>query len=155
MLRDYCSVTPRHTPADDAAIRTCRSPLGSADERSTWKVHRACFSRDPARGLPAGTCRRCTESGDVVADHLADNDGLLLHLLMSDLVRMTVCTYAAGDVAVTDRLLEFINWCLREGDEYVANAVAVSFVEDFGAHPRGSDALLKRWPPALRAELGR
>ena len=95
------------------------------------------------------------ESGDLVADHLADKDGLLLHLLMSDLLRMTVSTYAAGEVAVTDRLLTFIDWCLREGDEYVINAVAVSFVEDFGVCPGESDALLQRWPAALRAELGR
>lgn len=95
------------------------------------------------------------ESGDVVAEHLADNDGLLLHLLMSDLLRMSANTYAAGEVAVTDRLLAFIDWCLREGDDYVINAVAVSFVEDFGAHPGESDALLERWPPALREELGR
>lgn len=95
------------------------------------------------------------ESEDMVAEHLADNDGLLLHLLMSDLLRMTVDTYAAGQVAVTDRLLAFIDSCLREGDDYVINAVAVSFVEDFGAHPGESDALLERWPTALRAELGR
>ena len=97
------------------------------------------------------------EAGDVVAEHLADNDGLplLLHLLMSDLLRMTVSTYIAGEVAETDRLLAFIDWCLREGDEYVVNAVAVSFVEDFGAHPGESDALLERWPAALRGELGR
>ncbi len=95
------------------------------------------------------------ESGDVVAEHLADNDGLLLHLLMSDLLRMTVSTFGAGEVAVTDRLLGFIDWCFRMGDDYVVNAVAVSFVEHFGTHPGESDALLKRWPPALRAELGR
>jgi hypothetical protein len=95
------------------------------------------------------------ESEAVVAEHVADNDGLLLHLLMSDLLRMSVTTYEAGDVAVTDRLLAFIDWCLRMGDEYVSNAVAVSFVEHFGAHPGESDALLERWPPALRAELGR
>jgi hypothetical protein len=41
------------------------------------------------------------------------------------------------------------------GDEYVANAVAVSFVEDFGTNPGESDALLQRWPPALQAEPGR
>lgn len=95
------------------------------------------------------------ESGDVLAEHLADNDGLLLHLLMSNLLRLTVHTYAAGDVAVTDRLLAFIDWCLREGDDCVVNAFAVSFVEDFGAYLSESDALLERWPPALRAELGR
>lgn len=95
------------------------------------------------------------ESGDVVAEHLAGNDGLLLHLLMSDLLRMTVSTYAAGQAAVTDRLLAFIDRCLREGDDYIVNAVAVSFVEDFGAHRGESDVLLERWPAALRAELGR
>jgi len=84
-----------------------------------------------------------------------DNDGLLLHLLLSDLLRMTVSTYEAGDVGVTDRLLAFVDWCLREGDDYVNNAVVVSFVEHFGAHPGESDALLARWPPALRTELGR
>ena len=95
------------------------------------------------------------ESAGVVAEHLTDNDGLLLHPLLSDLLRMTVSTYATGEVGVADRLLAFIDWCFREGDEYVSNAVAVSFVEDFGASPDESDALLTRWPPALRAELGR
>ena len=52
------------------------------------------------------------ESGAVVIEHMADNDGLLLHLLMGDLVRMTVSSYAAGEVAVTHRLLAFIDTCL-------------------------------------------
>lgn len=95
------------------------------------------------------------QSGDIVADHLADNDGLLLHLLIGDLLRMTVSTYIAGEVAVTDRLLEFIDWCFRTGDDYVVNAVAVSFVVHFGAGPGESDDLLNRWPPALRTALGR
>lgn len=95
------------------------------------------------------------ESANVVREHLADNDELLLHLLMSDLLRMTVRTFHDGQVDVTDRLLEFVDWCLREGDEYVANAVAVSFVEDFGVLPGESDTLLGRWPTALREELGR
>ena len=126
-----------------------------ADERSSQRfpghaalvIRRENFVEELAVAVP--------ESGQVVAEHVADNDGLLLHLLMSDLLRMTVRTYASGEVAVTDRLLAFIDWCLREGDEYVVNAVAVSFVEDFGAYAGESDALLERWPPALRVELGR
>lgn len=110
-------------------------------------VRRESFLEELAVAVP--------ESADVVAEHLADNDALLLHLLMSDLLRMTVSTYAAGEVAVTDRLLAFIDWCLRDGDDYVVNAVAVSFVEDFGAYRGESDALLERWTPALRAELRR
>ncbi len=95
------------------------------------------------------------ESAGLVDEHLADNDGLLLHLLMADLLRMTVSTYAAGEVAVTDRLLAFVDWCVREGDEYVVNAVEASFVENFGVYPGETDALLARWPVALRAKLGR
>ena len=108
-------------------------------------IRRENFLNELAAAVP--------ESGHVVTEHLADNDGLLLHLLMSDLLRMTVSSYASGEVAVTDRLLGFVDWCLREGDDEVVNAVAVSFVEDFGAHPGETDALLKRWPPTLRAEL--
>lgn len=44
---------------------------------------------------------------------------------------------------------------LRDGDEYVRNAVAVSFVEHFGAHPGETDEFLALWPPPFRAELGR
>jgi hypothetical protein len=110
-------------------------------------IRREDFLKELAVAVP--------ESGEVVAEHLADNDGLLLHLLMSDLLRMTVSTYSAGEVAVTDRLLEFIDWCFRVGDDYVVNAVAVSFVEDFGTYPGESDALLERWPSGLRTELGR
>jgi hypothetical protein len=95
------------------------------------------------------------ETGVLVTQHFADNDELLLHLLMSDLLRMSVSTFQAGQVDITDRLLMFIDRCLREGDGDVANAVGVSFVEHFGVYPGESDALLSRWPAALRAELGR
>lgn len=95
------------------------------------------------------------ESAELVAEHLEDNDGLLLNLLMSDLLRMCGDTFEGGREDVTDRLLAFANRCLREGDSDVVNAVSVSFVEDFGAYPGESDALLTRWPPELRNELGR
>jgi hypothetical protein len=123
-----------------------QTPLGFT-EHAALVIRRGVFLEQLAVAVP--------ESGDVAAEHLADNDGLLLHPLMSDLLRMTVSTYSAGEVALTDRLLAFIERCLREGDDYVVNAVAVSFVEDFGADLGESDALLDRWPPALRAELGR
>jgi hypothetical protein len=95
------------------------------------------------------------ESDDLVAEHLADNDELLLHLLMSDLLRLTVSTFSKGQIGITDRLLAFVDRCLRDGDESVVNAVGVSFVEDFGTYPGESDALLARWPAALRGDLGR
>ncbi|WP_256796451.1 hypothetical protein [Terrabacter sp. Ter38] len=95
------------------------------------------------------------ESSGLVAEHLVDNDELLLHLLMSDLLRLVASTFSEGRTTVTDRLLAFVDRCLREGDDKVVNAVCVSFVEGFGAYPDESEALLSRWPSALRAELGR
>jgi hypothetical protein len=95
------------------------------------------------------------ESADLVAEHLADNDELLLHPLMSDLLRLTASTFSEGRTGVTDCLLAFVDRCLRESDDDVVNAVCVSFVEDFGVYPGESDALLSLWPPALRAQLGR
>lgn len=95
------------------------------------------------------------ESEPAVREHLSDFDELLLHLLMSDLLRLTVHTFDERQTAVTDRLLRFADRCLREGDNAVADAVRTSFVEHFGAYPGESDALLRRWPAALRAELGR
>lgn len=90
-----------------------------------------------------------------MAEHLADNDVLLIHPLISDLLRLTTASFSRGQTAFTDRLLAFMDRCLREGDDAVINAVAVSFVEDFGAHNGESDDLLARWPAALRADLGR
>ena len=74
-------------------------------------------------------------SNELVAQHLTDNDELLLHLLMSDLLRLIVSKFSEGQTEVTDRLLSFADHCLREGDDDVVNAVCVSFVEHFGAYP--------------------
>ena len=95
-----------------------------------------------------------------LAEHPTFGRGLLLALVTNLAIAVATIPIAdhwnaRGGVAVTDRLLAFIDGCLREGNEYVINAVAVSFVEDFGVYPGESDALLARWPPALRAELGR
>jgi hypothetical protein len=96
------------------------------------------------------------ESGASVEGHLDDMQGEpLLHLLMSDLLRLSVRTFADGQHELTQRLLHYVDRCLREGDDAVRNAVAVSFVEDFGAYPGESNALLATWPPTLRQELGR
>lgn len=91
-----------------------------------------------------------------VAEHLDDQDGeLLLHLLLSDLLRLTVAAFHGSDRDVCERLLGLMARGLGEGDEYVSNAVAVSFVEGFGAGPGETDDLLALWPPVLRGELGR
>ena len=37
------------------------------------------------------------EADDLVTEHLADNGELLLHLIMSDLLRMTIRTFHEGN----------------------------------------------------------
>ena len=54
------------------------------------------------------------EANAVVSAHLSDNDGELLpHLLMSDLLRLTVTTFHEHQRDVTGRLLAFVDSCLR------------------------------------------
>lgn len=103
-----------------------------------------------------GVVEAVPEAAEIVSAHLADNDGeLLLHLLVSDFLRFTVDAFSRGEVDVAKRIVDAVSRGLSEGDEYVQNAVAVSFVEDFGASDGETDDLLALWPPALRAELGR
>ena len=72
-----------------------------------------------------------------------------------EFLRLTVSAFSEGKAEAADRLLAFVDRCLRYGDEDVANAVSVSFVENYGALPGECEGLLARWPPALRAELHR
>lgn len=91
-----------------------------------------------------------------LVDENRDDDGVvLLHLLLPDLLRLTVAAFNAGDTALVGRVLTVVDQGLREGDDYVAEAVAVSFVEHYGTAPGESDELLACWPPLLRAELDR
>jgi hypothetical protein len=90
-----------------------------------------------------------------VDEHLRDNDELLLHLLMADLLRLAVSAYQGNDAETSQRLLAFVDRALREGDEDVENAVCVSFVEYVGAGAGESDEFIASWPDALRDELGR
>lgn len=96
------------------------------------------------------------EAQEVVAEHLDDQDGeLLLHLLMSDLLRFGVALYQGGKIDEAQRLLGFMDRCLLQGDEYVQNAVQVSFVEHYGYGPNEPESFLDLWPVGLRAELER
>jgi hypothetical protein len=99
--------------------------------------------------------RAVPESDDLVAEHLADNGELLLHLLMSDLLRMTVSTFHEGRPAVAARLLTFVDRCLREGDDDLPTPSASRSLKTSALTRGEPEALLNRWPPALRAELGR
>lgn len=91
----------------------------------------------------------------VVEEHLADNDQLLLHLLVADLRREVEAAHAAGDVELRDQVLALMDSAMANGDEATQNAVAISFVEDSGWWEPGKADYLACWPSALRQELDR
>lgn len=92
-------------------------------------------------------------TGSVVDEHLADNDGLLIHLLLPDLLRVAVARFGAGDVEVSDGILRAVEQALTDGDDYLVNGVQVSFVEHVGAWPGETPEFMVTWPPALFDEL--
>lgn len=92
---------------------------------------------------------------DTVDEQLETDGEMLLHILMSDLLRLVVARFAAGDEATSEAVLSVVDQALRKGDDALANAVRFSFVENYGAEPGESLALLDTWPPALRNELTR
>ncbi|RFA12254.1 hypothetical protein B7R22_16635 [Subtercola boreus] len=93
------------------------------------------------------------ESESTVVEHLDYFDELLLHLLMADLLRFATASFANGRTDISDRLLRFVDASLTGGDEYIQNAVKVSFVEHFSAWPGETPEFLDTWPLALRSAL--
>ena len=96
------------------------------------------------------------ESQELVAEHLDYHEGLLLHVLMADLRRMAIAMFESGEYDSLARLLGVLDRSLVEGDEYVENAVAVSFVEDTGWwwDPE-MGPFMSVWPAGLMAEAER
>jgi hypothetical protein len=72
-------------------------------------------SRRPAREQRV----RLTRIGAEVLD---ERDTDRIDLLMSDLLRLTVSTFSEGQTGVADRVLGFVDRCLRKGDEDVARS---------------------------------
>jgi hypothetical protein len=96
------------------------------------------------------------EAGEVVSEHLSDQHGeLLLHHLMADLLRFTVHAFHTRQSDVALRTLGFVDRALREGDEAVENAVAVSFIEHVGVGEGETPEFLAVWPRGLLAEKAR
>jgi len=91
----------------------------------------------------------------IVDEHLADNDELLLHLLVADLRRQAEAANESRDFGLRDGVLALMDSALANGDEALNNAVAVSFVEDSGWWEPGKADYLACWPEALTLELNR
>lgn len=110
-------------------------------------ITRATFAQDLLAAVPIAQA--------TVDEHLRDNDELLLHLLMADLLRLTVSAHQRNDHDTVQSLLAFVDRALREGDEDVENAVCVSFIEHIGAGAGESEEFIASWPAGLRDEAAR
>lgn len=85
----------------------------------------------------------------LVADHRADNDVVLLHLLMSDLLRLCVSDFHDGSGDLSQRLLDLLDRALSDGDDELQNAVLFSFVEHAGFGAGETKDFLATWPARL------
>ena len=96
------------------------------------------------------------EADPTVREHLDDNGGqLLLELLTADLQRLALRWFEHDSKDQFERLIGVIERGLREGDEQVNNAIAVSFVEDTGWWDPAMQRVIAAWPPALQEEVER
>lgn len=96
------------------------------------------------------------ESSTTLREHLAEETGeLLLHVLMGDLLRLALGWFEQGETDALARLLDVLDTALREGDEYVRNAVAVSFVEDSGWWEPDMQPFIATLPGELANEVER
>jgi hypothetical protein len=93
------------------------------------------------------------EAEPVLAEQLSDFPELLLHLLMGDLTRLCEDAWSAGEHDMLQRCLRVLDDALLQGDEYVNNAVAVSFVEDSRWWDPANEEYISSWPEGLRAEV--
>ena len=91
----------------------------------------------------------------IIDEHLAEYDEVLLHLLVADLQRWAVALFDDGDSAQLSDLLALVDQGLRDGDEQVTNAVAVSFVENSEPWNGVTRPFIQAWPADLRAEAER
>ncbi|MEZ5092989.1 hypothetical protein [Nocardioides sp.] len=96
------------------------------------------------------------ETTATLGRHLADQRSeLLLHLLAEDLRLLALDWFGAGQTDALSRLLSVMERGLRDGDENVENAVAVSFVEDLGWWEPEMQPFIQVLPGGMLAEVER
>jgi hypothetical protein len=102
-----------------------------------------------------GLRRQVPRAGALIDEHRSFYDDLLLHVLVADLRRMALDLFESGDAEGLVQLLDVIDHGIREGDDAVRNAVAVSFIEDTGCWEPAMQGFIDTWPPAIRTEADR
>jgi hypothetical protein len=96
--------------------------------------------------------RRCPEARPLVDEHVHDHGEILLHLVAADVLRLATAMFNAGATEELHRCLGVVATGLTDGDEYVQNAISVSFVEDTPWWDEHMAPFMAAWPEALRAE---
>jgi hypothetical protein len=91
----------------------------------------------------------------VMREHIADNDGLLPHLLMGDLLLFVGARAAYSDChEELVSIFRLLDEAFVGGDAETENAIAVSFIEDIDAEPFLTN-IEPYFGPALKAEYVR
>ena len=91
----------------------------------------------------------------ILDEHVADNGEVLLHLFVARVRDAATAAFENGDRKLSGRIVAVFESGLRNGDEQVKNAVAVSFVEDTPWWEADRQAFIATWPKALREEVKR
>ncbi len=89
----------------------------------------------------------------VIDEYLYDSGELVLHGIVGDLLFFGVEAFERGDFEVTGRLLSVMERGLLQGDPYVEDCVAVSFVQKAWWDRR--DLFIETWPQSLLDEVNR
>lgn len=95
------------------------------------------------------------EIGHIIEGHQADHAEILLHLLVADLRRFAETAFERGPSELLDRLLRLLADAFDQADAMVANAIAVSFVEDSCLWKPGVSEFVAAWPSSLQREARR
>lgn len=99
---------------------------------------------------------RCPETQPIVTEHLADFENeILLHLLIADVRRFAIAAFVDDEIDLLRRCLDAVGTGMSDGDDYVQNAIGVSFVEDTPLWDEAMDSYIATWPPPLAEEAER
>ncbi len=98
----------------------------------------------------------CPETRLILDEHLADFENeILLHLLIADVRRFAIAAFEDGDIDVLRRCLDAVGTGMSDGDDYVQNAIGVSFVEDTPLWDATMGPYIATWPVPLKDEAER
>lgn len=95
------------------------------------------------------------EAEPILIEHVTDHDEVLLHVLTAALRRLALQAHQNWQADLFRRLLDVLDEGLDRGNDYVHNAIAVSFVEDSAPYDPANDDYIANWPENLATEARR